>query len=72
MKYRIYCLIAILFSVEGTHIVVFSGTSSHGTLVVGSIHHVTSHFKGTLQKYKYNAKITSVYRLNTPASITVV
>lgn len=70
MKYRIYCLIAILFSVGGTHIVVFSGTSSHGTLVVGSIHHVTSHFKGTL--LENNAKITSVYRLNTPASITVV
>lgn len=33
---------------QRTHIIVFSCTSSWGTLVVGSIHHVTSHFKETL------------------------
>ena len=38
----------ILFSVKETHIVVFGGPSSHGALVVGSIHHITSHLKETL------------------------
>ncbi len=34
--------------------IVFSGASSHGALVVGTIHHVTSHFKGSLLENKVN------------------
>lgn len=38
----------LLHNPSGTHIVVVSGACSHGTLVVGPIHHVASHFKVTL------------------------
>lgn len=38
----------ILLSVKETHIVVFGGPSSHGALVVGSIHHITSYLKEAL------------------------
>lgn len=60
---------ATLFSVEETHIAVFSGTSSRGTLVVRSVHHITSHFKGALVE---NTTQQLQPTLSTQALITVV
>lgn len=31
-----------------THVIVSGGAGSHGTLVIGAVHHVASHFKQTL------------------------